>query len=158
MIFDTVHDFNKNLTPGNRLLGLDIGGKKTGIALSDIMRTIATPYKTVSRNKSIKKDVEELWAIIKEHYITGIVIGLPRQMDGSEGSSCQMVREFAKDLSQHAQIAIFFQDERMSTSAVKRALSETNLTRKKKSLLDDKMAAAYILQCLLDHINYIIKK
>jgi putative Holliday junction resolvase len=135
-----------------RILGLDIGSKKIGIAVSDLLRIIATPHSTLLR-KSPNQDTEKLCHLIKEYDIGGIVVGLPLEMSGEEGKSCQMVREFIKRLLIKIELPVAFIDERYSTSAVYRALNETNFTRKRKEELDDKLAASYILQGYLDKLN-----
>lgn len=153
MIITTLVEFSVQLPLGQRLLGLDMGTKKIGVALSDTLRIIATPHSTIIR-KSFAKDIKAIRAIINEHNVAGLIIGLPIQMDGGEGDSCQMVRGFAAKLEKVLTIPMYFQDERMSTAAVTRTLNETGLTRQKKSALDDKMAASYILQGVLDQMRY----
>ncbi|MCD6035883.1 MAG: yrrK [Rickettsiales bacterium] len=146
--------FAATLPPTGRLLGLDIGGSAIGLALSDTERRIATPLSTLVR-ENIHKDTGRLRTILREHNICGIVIGLPKSMSGDEGESCVMVRSFAQKLSKKLEdtLPVLFQDERFSTAAASRALSETSLTRKKRDALDDKMAAAFILQGALDGLR-----
>lgn len=153
MIAPSIQQFASSLVSGQRLLGLDIGTKKIGIALSDTTLTIATPYNTLMR-QSFAKDTAALLAIIDTHQVTGIVAGLPVMMTGVEGASSEMARGFINKLLNQRDMAVYFQDERFSTAAVNRALSESTLTRKKKSALDDKMAASYILQGVLDQLRF----
>jgi putative holliday junction resolvase len=153
MIYTSLPDFARQLAPGKRLLGLDVGNRKIGVALSDTTLTIATPYDTLIR-QSFAKDVAGIEALIDRHLATGIVAGLPMTMRGEEEESARMVREFMAKLLKQRDMAVYFQDERFSTAAVTRALSETSLTRKKKGLLDDKMAASYILQGALDQLKF----
>lgn len=150
MIHSTLPEFFAALPSNRRLLGLDVGSKRVGLAISDTTRMIASAYGTLER-MSFSKDMGKLNALIQEHSIGGVVIGLPKNMDGSEGESCTMVRAFGEKLHKKCpDIAIFYHDERMSTAAVNRTLIEADLTRKKRATLDDKMAAAYILQGVLD--------
>jgi len=138
------------LMPGKRLMGLDIGSKTVGLALSDVNRTIATPLITLHRVK-FSKDAAELEALIDKHDVGGLVLGLPISMDGREGPRCQSTRQFAANLLERRDIAIAFQDERMSTAAVERFLiGEADMTRKRRAQVVDRAAAAYILQGALD--------
>jgi len=134
---------------GGRFLGFDVGEKSIGLALSDINRTIATPFQTIHRTQW-KKDAEILLKIMKDYKIVGIVIGLPLNMNGSEGPRCQSVRQFSANLLSLMDVPICFCDERLSTMAVTRTLLEADLSRLKRKKVIDKMAAAYILQGFLD--------
>lgn len=136
----------------NRLMGLDMGEKTIGIAISDAGRTIATPYKTLRRTK-FSRDAEELLGLAEERQIGGIVIGLPLNMDGTEGPRCQSVRQFAADLGQQTELPIAFWDERLSTVAVTRTLLEADTSRARRRQVVDKMAAGFILQGALDRLN-----
>ena len=140
-----------DLKTRQRLLGLDVGTKTIGLALSDLTRTIATPMETIRRTK-FTKDAEYLISLIAEHEIGGLIIGLPLNMDGSEGPKCQSVRQFAQNLAGKTDIAMAFWDERLSTVAVTRTLLEADTSRAKRAMVVDKMAAAYILQGALDAI------
>ena len=133
-------------------MGLDMGEKTIGIAISDAGRTIATPYKTLRRTK-FSRDAEELLALAEERQIGGIVIGLPLNMDGTEGPRCQSVRQFAADLGQQTELPIAFWDERLSTVAVTRTLLEADTSRARRRQVVDKMAAGFILQGALDRLN-----
>lgn len=140
----------RDLTGEVRLLGIDLGSKTIGLALSDVSRMVATPYGTLARTK-FSKNAPELEAIIDEQGVGGIVLGLPVQMNGEEGSRCQATRQFADNLIERRDIAIAFWDERLSTSAVERFLiKEADMTRKKRKQVIDRAAAAYILQGALD--------
>ncbi len=136
-----------------RLLGLDLGSKTIGLALSDITWQIASPLETIRRRK-FSVDVERLFALIDEHAVGGLVLGLPLNMDGSEGPRCQSTRAFAHNVLALRDLPIVLQDERLSTAAVQRMLvEEMDSTRKRRAAVVDKLAAAYILQGLLDRLN-----
>ena len=141
------------LAPHARILGLDLGEKTIGLALSDTRRTIASPLETLKRGK-FRADAERLLAIAKLHEVGALVIGLPRNMDGSEGPRAQATRAFVKNLAPLTTLAIAFWDERLSTAAVTRTLIAANASRKRRAALVDKMAAAYILQGALDRLGY----
>ncbi len=146
----SLQDLKSGWESGQRLLGLDLGSKTIGLALSDVSLTIATPKETTSRGK-FSRDAEALKTIINEHEVGGLVIGLPVSMDGSEGPRCQSTRQFAVNLLERFEIAIAFWDERLSTSAVERVLiDEADMTRKRRAQVVDKAAAAWILQGALD--------
>ncbi|HEU5047387.1 MAG TPA: Holliday junction resolvase RuvX [Rickettsiales bacterium] len=140
-----------NQTKG-RLLGLDVGEKTIGIALSDISRMIATPYKTISRGK-FSKDAAEITTIVKEQGVSAFVIGYPINMDGSEGPRCQSIRQFARNLAEKTSLPMLLSDERMSTMAVTRTMLDADLSRARRAELVDKMAASYILQNVLDILS-----
>lgn len=138
-----------------RFIGLDLGTKTIGVALSDPGGIIATPVKTIKRSK-LSKDLEELKSIMNEEKPTAVVLGMPINMNGSEGPRCQATRQFAHDLSKHISIPICLWDERLSTSAVDRMMTETaDLPRQRRAELVDKLAAAYILQGILDYLPRI---
>lgn len=137
---------------GQRLLGLDIGTKTIGLALSDTTLTIASPLLTIKREK-FTKDAQKLLDIIAEFDIGGLVLGMPLNMDGSEGPKCQSVRQFQKNMSEKTEIPMAFQDERLSTVAVTRTLLDADATRARRKVLVDKMAASYILQGALDCLH-----
>jgi putative Holliday junction resolvase len=136
-----------------RLLGLDVGTKTIGIALSDVLRQIATPLETIQRTK-FRADAGRLLALAKEHGAGGLVIGLPINLDGSEGPRAQSSRAFARNLGQLTDLPMSFWDERLSTAAAERALLEADTSRKRRAELIDKLAAAYILQGALDRFNF----
>jgi len=141
------------LSRDQRLLGLDVGKKTIGLALSDRMRTVASPFETIKRSK-LKADLARLEAIVAEHKIGGFVVGLPLNMDGSEGPRAQATRQFAKDLTEAIDIPLAFWDERLSTAAVTRTLIDADASRKRRKDLVDKLAAAYILQGALDSLGH----
>ncbi len=140
------------LRPGGRLLGLDVGSKTVGLALSDMTRAVATPLTTIKRTK-FTKDAAKLSEIIENHEIFALVIGLPLNMDGSEGPRAQSVRAFARNLSSHVSLPVAFWDERLSTAAAERTLLEADASRKRRGEVIDKMAAAIILQGALDRLK-----
>jgi len=153
MVFQSLSELNKYLPKKSRLLGLDVGRKTIGLAVSDSDMKIATTVGTIRRSK-FTKDVENLDAIITERQVNGLVLGLPISMDGNEGPACQSVRQFAVNLDNILEIGITFWDERLSTSAVERLLiKEADLSRNRRSEIIDKMAAAYILQGALDSLS-----
>jgi putative Holliday junction resolvase len=132
-----------------RLIGIDPGSKTLGLAMSDGLRTIATPLETIKRTK-FSKDLLKLQAIVKEHAICGLVLGYPVNMDGSEGPRCQSVRQLASNLQQAITLPTLLWDERLSTAAVERTMLAADLSRQRRSELVDKLAASYILQGVLD--------
>ncbi len=141
------------LKHGQRLLGLDIGSKTIGLALSDVLGLLASPAETIRRTK-FTADAERLSGIIEAEDVGGLVLGLPVQMDGTEGPRCQSVRQFADNLLEKMDSPIAFWDERLSTAAVQRLLiDEADMTRKRRAEVVDKMAAAYILQGALDFLK-----
>ena len=150
MIVDGVRELKARLAREQRLLGLDVGSKTVGLALSDVSRTVATPMRTLKRRR-FAGDAAILGDLIAEHDVGGLVIGLPVSMDGSEGPRCQSVRQFAANLLTYVDTAVAFWDERLSTAAVERLLvEEADMSRRRRAEVVDKMAAAYILQGALD--------
>jgi len=141
------------LTPGLRLLGLDLGEKTIGLALSDTLLTIATPMETLKRGK-FSADADKLDAIIAAQGVGGLVIGHPLNMDGSAGPSAQSARAFARNFAARAPLPVVLIDERLSTAAVTRTLLEADASRKRRAAVVDKMAAAYILQGALDRLRH----
>lgn len=135
-----------------RLLGLDVGTKTVGLALSDVSRFIATPYDTIRRTK-FTEDAKAIAEIVDEQGVGALVIGLPINLDGTEGPRAQSTRAFARNLAAHVAKPIVFWDERLSTAAVQRQLIEADVTRKRRAELVDRMAAAYILQGALDRLR-----
>ena len=148
----TIADLRGALPDEGALIGLDLGTKTIGLAISDPGRRIASPLLTIARTK-FKADAAALLAETARHRIAGIVIGLPLNMDGSEGPRAQATRAFAHNLSALTALPIVFWDERLSTAAVTRALIDADASRKRRSEVVDKMAAAYILQGLLDRLS-----
>jgi putative Holliday junction resolvase len=140
------------LAPGLRLLGLDLGEKTIGLALSDTGLSIATPMQTLKRGK-FAADAAQLDIIISAQGVGGLVVGLPLNMDGADGPSAQSARAFGRNWAAHSPLPAIFQDERLSTSAVTRTLLEADASRRRRESLVDKMAAAYILQGALDRLR-----
>ena len=145
-----------SLEPGLRLLGLDLGEKTIGLALSDRLLTVATPMQTLKRGK-FAADAARLDIIISEQGVGGLVVGLPLNMDGTDGPSAQSARAFCRNWVNHSPLPLVFQDERLSTSAVTRTLVEADTSRKRRAEVVDKMAAAYILQGALDRLTYMAR-
>lgn len=152
MIHDEITEFASVLPPMSALMGLDFGEKTIGVAVSDRMGGIATPLETV-RRKKFTLDSGRLLEIIAGRDINGIILGLPRNMDGSEGPRCQSTRAFARNLSRLTDLPITFWDERLSTVAAEKALLEADTTRKRRSEVIDHVAAGYILQGALDRLR-----
>jgi putative Holliday junction resolvase len=140
------------LAPGLRLFGLDLGEKTIGIALSDTGLAIASPFRTLKRGK-FSIDSALLLRLASEQGVGGLVIGLPLNMDGSDGPSAQSARAFGRNFAGLSDIPLLFADERLSTAAVTRTLLEADASRKRRAELVDKMAAAYILQGALDRLR-----
>ena len=140
------------IPPGQRLLGLDLGEKSIGLALSDTLLSIATPMQTLKRGK-FAADAAQLDIIISAQGVGGLVVGLPLNMDGSDGPSAQSARAFARNWAARSARPLVLQDERLSTSAVTRTLLEADASRRRRGQVVDKMAAAYILQGALDRLR-----
>ena len=141
------------LPAGARLLGLDLGEKTIGIALSDTRLTVATPMQTLKRGK-FAADAARIEAIAAEQSVGGLVVGLPLNMDGSDGPSAQSARAFARNFAARApELPILLWDERLSTAAVTRTLIDADASRARRGQVVDKMAAAYILQGVLERLR-----
>jgi len=140
------------VAPGAPLIGLDLGEKTIGIALSDTTATIASPLATRRRSK-FSEDFVALGALISERRAGGLVVGLPLNMNGSEGPSAQSARAFARNFAMRSELPVLLWDERLSTAAVTRTLLATDVSRKRRAQLVDKLAAAYLLQGALDALN-----
>jgi len=147
-----IESLHASLAPGARLLGFDLGEKTIGLALSDTSRSVATPMETLARGK-FSNDAAKIEKIIAEHGVGGLIVGLPLNMDGSDGPSAQSARAFARNFAARSDIPICLQDERLSTAAVTRTLIDADASRKRRSEVVDKMAAAYILQGTLDRLR-----
>ncbi len=145
-------ELTEGLATGARILGLDLGTRTIGLALSDVGHTIATPFDTIRRTK-LKVDIGQLLGVIADHGVGALVLGLPVNMDGSEGPRCQATRQFAADLLKALDHPLAFWDERLSTSAAEAALLEADLSRKRRAEIIDKVAAAVILQGYLDFLS-----
>ena len=150
---EATNEFAGLLTPGSRLIGIDLGTKTIGLALSDVSRTIATPLETINRVK-FTPDAARLLAIAAQHNIAGFVLGLPVNMDGTEGPRAQATRAFARNINKLSQLPILLWDERLSTAAAQRTLLEADTTRKRRAEVIDKMAAGIILQGALDRMRH----
>lgn len=140
------------LKPGQRLLGLDLGEKTIGLALSDTSLTVATPLTTLRRGK-FTVDAKSLDALVAEHQIGGLIVGLPLNMDGTPGRAAQSARAFARNFAGRSAVPLAMVDERLSTIAANRALLAADSSRQKRDKLVDKVAAAYILQGALDRLR-----
>ena len=154
MIFDTFEDFATHCPPMQALAGLDLGTKTIGVAVSDSFCAVASPLETIKRSK-FTADADQLIQILTARRIGGIILGLPRNMDGSEGPRCQSTRAFARNLGRLTDLPIGFWDERLSTVAAEKALLEADTTRKRRAEVIDHVAAGYILQGALDRLRHI---
>ena len=154
-LLDDMRLLPARLDKGQKLLGLDLGTKTIGLAVSDTTRQIATPLHTIKRQK-FTQDAAALAEMIVQHNIGGLVLGLPLNMDGTEGVRAQSTRAFGRNLMQCDAIKplpLVFWDERLSTAAVERTLLEADTSRAKRAKVVDKMAASFILQGYLDFLN-----
>lgn len=138
---------------GTRLMGFDLGTKTIGLALSDPMLMTANPLETLARGK-FSADCAKIAGLRKTHNVGALVLGLPLNMDGTEGPRAQATRAFARNLLEFDDPIITFWDERLSTAAVTRDMISADLSRKKRASLVDRAAAAYILQGVLDRLRY----
>jgi len=154
MIYEDVSEFANELQSNNSLIGLDLGTKTIGVAVSDTILSVATPIKTIKRKK-FSIDADQLLGIISIKNCCGVVVGLPKNMDGSEGPRAQSTRAFARNFSAKTQLPITFWDERLSTVAAEKALLEADTTRKRRAEVIDHVAAAYILQGFLDRLKIL---
>ena len=153
LIFKNISDLRDTLTPSERLMGLDVGSKTIGLALSNSDTNISVGINTI-RRKKFRDDCETLTEIINNRSVGGLVIGLPLSMNGKEGPACQSIRQFGSNIIEKISIGITFWDERLSTSAIERFLiNEIDMSRNKRSEVIDKLAATYILQGALDALN-----
>jgi putative Holliday junction resolvase len=142
----------KHIPPTGKLLGLDLGTRTIGVAVSDALRYTATPLETIARTK-FTADAARLLELIATNNAVALVLGLPLNMDGSEGPRAQSTRAFARNLAHKTPIPIAFWDERLSTSAVTRMLIEADTRRDRRAEVVDKLAASYILQGYLDRLR-----
>lgn len=152
MIFASIKDLKNALPPNGRLIGLDLGEKTIGVAVGDPRHIIASPVMTIRRQKFVE-DARQLMKLIDERCIGGLVIGLPLNMDGSEGPRCQSVRQFANNFAKVRDLPMAFWDERLSTVAVTRDMISADLSRNKRAKIVDQSAAAFILQGALDSLD-----
>ena len=152
MIYEEIAEFAKDLPKLGALIGLDLGTKTIGVAVSDQMRNVATPLETIKRQK-FTKDAETLLKLCNNRALTGVILGLPRNMNGTEGPRAQSTRAFARNFSQKTNLMITYWDERLSTVAAEKLLLEVNTSRKRRSEVIDHVAASYILQGALDRLR-----
>jgi putative holliday junction resolvase len=149
---DALKSALSNLDPRARLMGLDVGTKTIGLATSDLTRQFATPLTTIARRKFTEDSAALLGIAVREN-IAALVIGLPLNMDGSEGPRAQSTRTFARNLARLTDRPLLFWDERLSTAAVERNLIAADVSRKKRGEVVDQLAAAWILQSALDYLR-----
>ena len=151
MILDNPAELREAVAAGKRLIGLDVGTKTIGLALSDTRRIIATPLETIRRRR-FREDMARLFALIDTHNVGGLVVGLPLTLAGTDGPRTQSVRQFARNLTALRDLPVALWDERLSTAAVTREMIAADLTRKRRGEIVDRVAAAYILQGCLDYL------
>lgn len=155
MIHERIEDFATSLPDMRALIGLDLGEKTIGVAVTDSFLSVATPLETVKRKK-FGLDAQRLSEIIADRRIGGLILGLPYNMDGSEGPRCQSTRAFARNFDKlHPELPIGYWDERLSTVAAERALLEADTSRKRRAEVIDHVAAGYILQGVLDRLRVL---
>lgn len=145
-------DLAERLTPRGVLVGLDLGTKTIGVAASNPERTLASARETLRRTK-LKADLERLLALIDREAAVAVILGLPLNMDGSEGPRCQAVRQFASDLLKARELDVALWDERLSTVAVTRTMLDADVSRARRAEAVDKLAAAYILEGFIDWLK-----
>ena len=138
-----------------RLIGIDAGTKTLGLALSDVTRTIASPFETIIRRK-FSEDVLRLFQLTDEHKVLGLVLGFPRNLDGSEGPRAQATRALARNLNKLSSLPILLWDERLTTAIAERMLIDADQSRKRRAEVIDKLAATVILQSALDRLRLIV--
>ncbi|TCP61999.1 putative Holliday junction resolvase [Rhodovulum bhavnagarense] len=153
-VHDTPEALAAALPRGRALVGLDLGDKTIGVAVSDGLWSIASPLETIRRRK-FGLDAARLLDIAAGRDAGGFLLGLPRNMDGTEGPRCQSTRAFARNLSRMTDLPIGFWDERLSTVAAERALLEADTSRRRRAEVIDHVAASYILQGFLDRLSHM---
>ncbi|MBV8110693.1 MAG: Holliday junction resolvase RuvX [Hyphomicrobiales bacterium] len=146
-----LEDLALRLPAKARLIGLDLGTKTIGLAISDVERRLASPLRTLPRG-AFRKDADALVAIFTEFEIAGVILGLPLDLEGRDGPRAQSTRAFARNLSMRTALPIAYWDERFSTAAVTRSLIANDVSRTRRAEVVDRMAAAYILQGALDRL------
>ena len=149
---NTIEDFKNKITNKSRLLGLDLGSKRIGVAICDDKRSIATPFKTITK-KSSDQFINELKFIIEENNIKGIIVGNPINMDGTLGRSSQSIKSICKNILKKIDIPLCLWDERLSTKAAFNLSNQLNVNVSKKVKNIDKNAAAFILQGAIDYLK-----
>ncbi|MFN3275183.1 MAG: Holliday junction resolvase RuvX [Paracoccus sp. (in: a-proteobacteria)] len=156
MIIEDMAEFAAALPRHGAVAGLDLGTKTIGVAVSDGLRQVASPLLVIKRRK-FTLDAADLLALASARGLTGLILGLPRNMDGSEGPRAQSTRAFARNLSALTPLPIGYWDERLSTVAAERALLEGDTSRKRRAEVIDQVAAGYILQGALDRLGYLAR-
>ena len=154
--FERIEDFVALLPASGALIGLDLGEKTVGLAVSDLRRSVATPLHTLRRVK-FTLDAGAIMELVRNRSAVGVILGLPRNMDGSEGPRAQSTRAFARNLLALLPLPLCFWDERLSTVAAERALLEADTSRKRRREVIDAVAAGYILQGALDRLAYMAR-
>jgi putative Holliday junction resolvase len=147
-----IEDLEASLLPGQTVAGLDLGTKTIGLAVSDLSRSLASPRPVIRRRK-FTLDAIDLLAALKRDQVGAAVIGLPVNMDGSEGPRAQATRAFVRNMTEKTDLPFVFWDERLSTVAAERALIEMDVSRKKRAGRIDSAAASFILQGALDRLQ-----
>ena len=150
--FQSVHEFVAYLAPGARLIGIDVGSKTLGLALSDATRSIASGLVTLRRSR-LADDLRQLLDLSEKHGAGGFVVGLPLNLDGSGGPRVQATRAFVRTLAKATPLPVLYWDERLSTVAAERTLLEADLSRRRRAEVIDKVAATLILQGALDRMR-----
>lgn len=153
-VFEAIEDFAAALPDHRALMGLDLGDRTIGVAVSDLFLSVATPLETI-RRKKFGIDSARVLELAGDRNVGGLVLGLPRNMDGTEGPRCQSTRAFARNISRLTDLPIGFWDERLSTVAAERALLEADTSRKRRAEVIDHVAAGYILQGALDRLRHM---
>ncbi len=151
---EDVDNFTRALVAGGRLIGIDAGTKTLGLALSDVTRTIASPLETIIRRK-FSEDVVRLFQLTDEHKVAGLVLGFPRNLDGTEGPRAQATRALARNLNKLSSLPILLWDERLTTAIAERMLIDADQSRKRRAEVIDKLAATVILQSALNRLRQI---
>ena len=154
MICETMEEFATALPRTGAVAGLDLGTKTIGVAVSDGLRSVASPI-TVIRRTKFTADAQALLKLVEERALVGLILGLPRNMDGSEGPRAQSTRAFVRNLERLTPLPISYWDERLSTVAAERALLEGDTSRKRRAEVIDQVAAGYILQGALDRLRFL---
>lgn len=150
-----IEAFAAGLARNARLIGLDVGTKTIGLALSDVNRTIASGLETI-RRKKFTPDAAYLLALAARHGVGGLVIGMPYNLDGSEGPRAQATRAFQRNLARMTPLPMLFWDERLTTAAAERTLLESDASRRRRAEVIDKLAATIILQTALDRMKGLV--
>jgi putative Holliday junction resolvase len=154
MLLDDPRQLRAAVPPGRRVMGLDVGTKTIGLALSDTRLVIASPLQTIRRRR-FREDTAALFALVERHDVGGLVIGLPLSLSGGDSPRTQSVRQFARNLLALHDMPVALWDERLSTAAVTREMIAHDMTRKRRAEIVDRVAAAYILQGFLDAMGRI---